>query len=253
MVILEAPYNQYTEHQDVLLQYKGTLIGDNSSVHGLVMEALPAGIVLEGIELKTEQEPYGLTLQYTLAKDDQYVKDGVLQEAPFYQNALVLFSLIDNVDRIQMDIQGAGGKHPVAYYRQTAEQQFENQDLRGFSSDRETFSRFAEDIPKIEPPDENGSGNKTDGTRAIYSTTVTVSSGAVVKHPKTGKMVSVVPYAERYGVSQYLDKPITVTLYEKVEGGETVMWAAASYGGATLGTYPISSRAEFDSLLGMLP
>lgn len=72
-----------------------------------------------------------------------------------------------------------------------------------------------------------------------------------MQHPKTGKMVAIGPYAEKYGVSQYLNKPITVTLYEKVEEGKTTMWAEGTCNGVSLGTYPISSRAEFDSLIGM--
>ncbi|MBR5236430.1 MAG: DUF4825 domain-containing protein [Clostridia bacterium] len=251
MLLLEAPYNQYTEEMDTLLQYKGTLVGDNSRVAGLVAETLPKDIILEGVELKTDEEPYGLCLKYTMTSTERYVKEDAIDEAAFYQNALVLFSLIDNVHYIQIKVEGADTPYELYYERKTAEQQFEEQDLRNFTKDAETFTRFAEDVPKITPPDDNGSGNRTNGTRVICTRTVVVSRSMKIKHPRTGQMVSVVPYAERFGVSHLFGQPITISLHEKVENGETVMWASAGCNGSFIGTYPISSRAQFDSLIGM--
>ncbi len=250
-LLLEAPYNQYTEEVDTLLQYKGTVIGDNSRVSQLVAETLPKDIILEGVELKTDEEPYGLCLKYTMTSTERYVKEETIEEAVFYQNALVLFSLIDNVHYIQIKIECADTPYELYYERKTAEQQFEEQDLRSFAKDAESFIRFAEDVPKITPPDDSGSGNKANGTRVICTRTVVVSRSMKIKHPRTGQMVSVVPYAERFGVSHLFDQPIAISLHEKVENGETVMWASASCNGSFLGTYPISSRAQFDSLVGM--
>ncbi|MBE7048544.1 MAG: DUF4825 domain-containing protein [Ruminococcaceae bacterium] len=252
VLLLETPYNHYAEHKDSLLQYKGTTIGDNTHVHQLVMEALPAGIVLEGLSLETQTQPYGLHLNYVTTKADQYLKDGHLDETVFYQNALVLFALVDNVDWITIHVQVGDSTKQLHYQRQKAEEQMENQDLRDFAENEETFSQFTEDIPKFSPPDETGSGNKTEGTRLICSTTVTVTRDMKIRHPETGQLVSVEPYAKRYGVTQYFDKPITISLYEKVEEGKTIMWASATCNGATIGTYPISSRSEFDALVGMI-
>ncbi|MBR7164407.1 MAG: DUF4825 domain-containing protein [Clostridia bacterium] len=251
-LILEAPYNSYAENKEALLAYKDTLIGDNSNVSALVQKAMPVHATLEGISLETENEPYGLSLRYVLDKPEMYITEGTLNENAFYQNALVLFSLVSNVDWIQMDIRTGETVFNVKYEREVAEKQFDEQDLSQFATDMKAFEEFTEDVPKMSPPTENNSGNGVDGTRVVTSTTVMVSSTSVVRHPKTGKMVSVKPYAERYGVTQYLDKPITVTLYEKSDAGKITMWATGSCGGVQIGSYPISSRAEFDSLLGMV-
>lgn len=249
--LLETPYNQYTENRDKLLSYKGTFVGDNSSVHGLIMDSLPVGVLVEELSLQTDAEPYGMTVRYTLAEPERYIKDGVLDESAFYQNALLLFSLIQNVDSVTMEITYEDQAFTVQYNRQAAEKQMENQDLRGFAEDAKEFEHFTEELPKYTPPTEESSGNASDGTHVVCSRTVTVSGSTKVQHPKTGKMVAIGPYAEKYGVSQYLNKPITVTLYEKVEEGKTTMWAEGTCNGVSLGTYPISSRAEFDSLIGM--
>lgn len=247
ILILEAPYNPYAENKDALFAYKDTVIGDNSNVSSLVQTAIPTETVLEGVGLSTEAEPYGLTLRYVLNKPDLYIHDGKLDESAFYQNALVLFSLVSNVDWIQMEIRTGETVYTVKYERKVAEAQFEEQDLRQFATDEKAFEKFTEDVPKMAPP----SGSGADGTRIVTSVTVTISSGMQVKHPVTGYMVYVKPYAERFGVTQYLDKPITVTLYEKVEAGKTTMWAEGTCGGALIGSYPISSRAEFDRLVAL--
>jgi len=248
MLILEAPYNPYAENKDALLAYKDTLIGDNSNVSALVQTVMPAETVLEGIGLSTEAEPYGLTLRYVLNKPELYLKDDKLDEGAFYQNALVLFSLVNNVDWIQMEVRTGETVFTVKYERKIAEAQFEEQDLRQFAADERAFEKFTEDVPKMAPPSEGGA----DGTRIVTSVTVTIGSNMQMKHPKTGKMVYVKPYAERFGVAQYLDKAITVCLYEKTEGGKVTMWAEGVCGGKLIGTYPISSRAEFDSLVGLV-
>lgn len=247
--LLEQPYNQYAENKETLLQYKGTLIGDNSNVHQLVMEALPAGVVLEGISLQTSRAPYGLTVQYTLTKADQYITNGVLNESPFYQNGLVLLSLIDNVDQIRIEIKGNDKSYTVLSKRKVAEQQFENKDLREFTESEEGFSQFTEEIPKIEPPDDEGTGNKTEGTRAVKSVNVILSENSTVIHPETGKSVSVESYAKKYGLTKYLNRQITVTLYEKVSAGKTTLWAEGTCDGAAIGSYPIKSITEFDSMV----
>lgn len=250
--ILETPYNQYTENREKLLSYKGTQVGDNSNVSNLIGDSLPLGVVAEKLELQTDTEPYGMTVHYTLAEPERYITDGTLQEDSFYQNALLLFSLIDNVDSVTMEITSGEQNFTVEYQREKAEQQMENQDLRGFAENVEDFEHFTEDLPKYTPPTEESSGNASDGTHVICSRTVSVSADTKVQHPKTGKMVAIGPYAERYGVSQYLNQPITVTLYEKIEDGKKTMWAEGYCNGTLLGTYPISSRAEFDSLIGMV-
>lgn len=251
VILLEGPYNKYSENKDALLQFKGTKAGDTNSVESLVMASLPAGIVLEKVDIKAESEPKELVLKYTATNADQYLKNGKLEEAPFYQNSLVLFSLIEDIDRVTLEIVAGDKNQTVTYNRKMAEEQFENKDLRKFSESSDGFAAFAGEVTNVEPPTNGGSGNKNEGTRVLKTATVTMSSGSEIKHPNSGKMVSVEEYAKKFGVAQYLDKPITITLNERVKNGKTTMWAAASCNGKHIGTYPIETIEEFDSLIAI--
>ncbi len=251
-LILDAPYNPYAENAEALLAYKDTVIGDNSDLTNLVQQSMPAGVAFEGLSLEMAQEPYGLTIRYSLQNTENYIQENELKENAFYQNALVIFSLIENVDWIQMEIRSGETVFSKRYERKKAEEQFDNQDLRDFTSDAKAFETFTENVPKITPPSENDSGIGIDGTRVVYTTTVVVPSDMRMPHPRTGVIVAVKDYAERFGVTEYLDKPITVTLYEKTDAGAITMWATGSYAGAELASYPITSRAEFDRLLGLV-
>ncbi len=251
IVLLEGPYNKYSENKDALLQYKGTKAADSNSVEALVMASLPAGIVLEKVEVQSQNEPKELVLKYTATDADQYVTNGKLNEAPFYQNSLVLFSLVEDVDRVTIEIATGGKNHTLTYNRKKAEEQFENKDIREFAESDAGFAEFTEEVPNVEPPTNTGSGNKNEGTRVLKTATVVMKSGSTVKHPNYDEYVSVEQYAKRFGVAQYLDKPITITLNERVKNGKTTMWAAASCNGKHIGTYPIKTLDEFDALIAI--
>ncbi|MBQ2695996.1 MAG: DUF4825 domain-containing protein [Clostridia bacterium] len=252
VLLLEAPYNPYLEDKDALLGYKGTLIGDDSNISSLVQKLTPNGTVFEGLSLEKDQKPYGMLIRYVLDSSETYVTDGVLDEKTFYQNALVIFSLVPDVEWISMEVRTGDTIFEVKYERKAAEAQFAERKLSEFTADVKTFEQFTEDVPKMSPPTEENSGNGVDGTRVVYSTVVTIASDRKMPHPRTGIIVPVKPYAERFGVTQYLDKPITVTLYEKTDAGQITMWATGTCEGAEIGSYPISSRAEFDSLLSLV-
>lgn len=71
-------------------QYKGTYIGDNSKVRAII-DMIQYNKYVEQIELKTNNQPYGLKIKYNtlqLAKEDLEF------------NSIVLFSLIQNLDYI---------------------------------------------------------------------------------------------------------------------------------------------------------
>jgi len=255
LLLLDTPYNPYTENKETLMEEKGAQIGDNTAVRKLIDSALPVGISVESITLETETEPFGLTATYTITDRNRHVAEGVLDEAPFYQHALVLFSLIDNVDTISLQLTSEGDLYKLFYERKQAEEQFDNRDLRSFSETEESFEGFVEEVPAITPPpmaEEEGSG-KTNGVKKFFSYTFTVHSGMKVTHPNTGALVQVDPYAERYGVSRYLDKPITVEAYEQITDGETRVWGVAICEGVTIGTYPFASREEAESMIALLP
>ncbi len=253
LLLLEVPYNQYSENKTSLLEQKHAALED-SALKSVVASALPHGAEAKSVSLKGDDKPYTLHLLYTLQAGSRYVKEGVLDESVFYQNALVLFSLIDDVDVISMEVQAGDETYYLSYERKKAEEQFENQDLRDFSKTEESFENFVDEIPKVTPPPvmDTQDGGKTTGTKIIFTDTVTIRSGQMITHPRTGVAVVADYVAEKYGVTQYLNRPITVTAYEQIVNGETRLWGTATCDGVVIASYPFASREEMNRLISVI-
>lgn len=76
-----------------IFQYKDSFVGDNSAV-GNMTNQLPGAEQLNGFELKTNQEPYGIILNYDWTGSGQEYKETVTYNATF------LFTLVQNVEWI---------------------------------------------------------------------------------------------------------------------------------------------------------
>ncbi|WP_342561605.1 M56 family metallopeptidase [Paenibacillus sp. FSL R7-0345] len=97
----ESPllYNGY--HVEQLLTNRTPYIGAASKVGGLIGGTpVPEGLKAAGMELQTVAPPYGLTIKYDMNDSAGVKKDEAISGDVFYRNAIVLFSLIDNVDSI---------------------------------------------------------------------------------------------------------------------------------------------------------
>lgn len=77
-----------------IFQYKDSYIGDNSAV-GTITRQLRNGEYLEGFELETKEEPYGMVLSYEKI-------EGNLKETVIY-NATFIFALVKNAEWITFD------------------------------------------------------------------------------------------------------------------------------------------------------
>jgi len=82
-----------TNANEDIFRFKDSFVGDNSAV-GNIVNQLPGAEHLKGFELKTDAEPYGITLNYNGLDSEQ-----VYQETVIY-NATFLFALVQNVDWI---------------------------------------------------------------------------------------------------------------------------------------------------------
>ncbi|WP_312193391.1 DUF4825 domain-containing protein [Exiguobacterium sp.] len=89
--------------QTDLFEQQGTYLGDNSSVRDIVQQ-LPHGNQLKKMELSTKEKPYQLTLRY-----GGYTEGQVEQKSnrTAIYNATALFTLIPNVDQVNMMIEDA--------------------------------------------------------------------------------------------------------------------------------------------------
>ena len=90
------------------IKYKGSYIGDNSSVDA-ILTGLPGAAYKKTIELQTKIQPYGLAVNYGLIEEenlntkeyDEYWTD---RRRILLYNATVLFMVIDNVDSIDFHL-----------------------------------------------------------------------------------------------------------------------------------------------------
>lgn len=79
-----------------VFEYKGSNVGDNSSV-GKIIHHLEEKEQIEGFELSTNEEPYGITVNYNGLEDEE--------TAVYY--ATYLFTLITNADWVSIHFNDA--------------------------------------------------------------------------------------------------------------------------------------------------
>ena len=125
-------------------------VGDNSGV-AKIAGLLPfaEGVKLENIELQTDGEPYGVTLNYIIDDYDKAVIDDTVKSDGFYKNAKLMLCLIDNADSITVNIKDEikyrGAMYSNTYLRTDFDNTF-HKHLREFSKDYSSFKAFFESI-----------------------------------------------------------------------------------------------------------
>jgi beta-lactamase regulating signal transducer with metallopeptidase domain len=126
-----------------LLEHRTRYIGDASNVSNL-LDKLPYGKNKEGIELETNSRPYGITINYRLEDIEASSKDTIKNVKPVLQdNALILFSLIENVDTVKFNILPVNVE--VQFERSEMQQHFDRE-LWEYSNDKKSYEEFLLDI-----------------------------------------------------------------------------------------------------------
>ncbi|WP_084170995.1 DUF4825 domain-containing protein [Desulfofalx alkaliphila] len=123
---------------NVLLKYKSPYIGNASNVSNL-LSTLPLGEYKQGIALDTEEEPYGLNVNYHITELPYIDRDYINKY--FRTNSVVLFSLIDNLDVIGYKVKVEDKDYHYQYTRDSLQGNFE-QDLREYSKDKNQFENL---------------------------------------------------------------------------------------------------------------
>lgn len=249
-LLFEYPVNPYEEEKDTLYAMGSTSVGDNSTVSAII-DALPTpGLVRDTFSLQTDKEPYGITIEYSVSDYETAFSDGKLNHAPFEKNAAVIFSLVDNVDNITINVTYENQKETFRYTREKTDRFFET-DVRNYAKEPKEFRRYVEDVQNMPPSDsKQEESSATSGVvgEVVYSTTVTIPHGMLVTHPRTGQKVVVDPYAERYGYAQYLGKPISCVIYRTGSGYRLI----ASCNGTVLTEYSMANDSDKAYVISML-
>lgn len=138
---LIPPSNNTTYHASnvqwqKLLECKTDYVGDNSKVvHAVDLLPLPGGAVRDSVSLQTKEQPYGFTIHYSTEQDLTQQAIATFDRA-CYNNAIVLFSLIGNADRITVELHNLSSVYTFSYTRQMADQVF-GQDVRELANNQD--------------------------------------------------------------------------------------------------------------------
>lgn len=146
--ISESYIEDFTQVKvDELMKYKDSYIGDNSAVINIV-SALPGNRYDPSFSLKTKEKPYGLAISYKVnekVEDEGYLnfwKD-INSEKLLENNAMILFSLIPNVESIKFEIEGIDNvtEYSYEYSRKELESKY-NLNLVDLSVNKESFGDY---------------------------------------------------------------------------------------------------------------
>ncbi|RAV10931.1 M56 family metallopeptidase [Paenibacillus contaminans] len=140
-------YAESSSHAEQLLKYKTEYVGDASKVGNiLTLLDYPAPYVRGHFELHTDSAPYAVTVNIRTAVDSN-IDDAAFDEVPFMKNALILFSLIGNVDGVAFHWADGENKPDLRYTRSWAEQ-ITGVDVRKFSQNKQDLAYLLEN-PEI--------------------------------------------------------------------------------------------------------
>ncbi|GAA3401391.1 M56 family metallopeptidase [Paenibacillus hodogayensis] len=141
-------------HMDKLMNNKTLYVGNHIKVGGLVGGMpKPAGVEVNGLELQTTAQPYGVTIHYIMNDATDVSVDGAIRGEAFYRNSILLLSLIDNVGSITHSIVDTTGRYDGAVYsftytRDEADKLLE-EDVRHYGSDETSLRQLIDRVNSL--------------------------------------------------------------------------------------------------------
>jgi beta-lactamase regulating signal transducer with metallopeptidase domain len=131
-----GPYSAKT-----LLKYKTSYVGNNSKVVNIINN-LAYGDFPKEVSLQTKNKPYGISVTYDFSlanMNTEYIKPIL------YNNAVILFALVDNVDTISLNVKGITGTFAYNYKRDDIQDSFDEK-LGDYSKSEKEFEDFLSDL-----------------------------------------------------------------------------------------------------------
>ncbi|MCQ5130218.1 DUF4825 domain-containing protein [Butyricicoccus faecihominis] len=143
------PASTQTGNQSIeqLWENRTEYVGNNVAVGNIIFGlSFPEKLKYNGIELHTSEPPYSITVNFDTDTDTRNFYTGELNQTPLKQNAIIMFSLIENVEQIIFNFDD--GKNPYAetFYRDSAQAIMEDENLFARTETLESFISFIEEI-----------------------------------------------------------------------------------------------------------
>lgn len=131
-----------------LLQYRTSHLGNNTAVGNLVSALdFPENLQYDGIELQTAEPPYGITIRFKTDTETRNFYSGALNQNPFQQNAVLLFSLIENADTITFTWDDGENPYSESFSREWAETLMGEENLFGRTETPEKLEALLQELP----------------------------------------------------------------------------------------------------------
>ncbi len=133
-----------------LLKQRTEYVGDNSKVGGIITTLeYPENVEYASFELHTDAPPFSVTVNLNSDTDTRnfYAKD--LNEGAFHKNAIIMFSLIHNVENIRFVLNDGISPHSIEFTRVGADS-FVQGDIWAYSASPEQFETLMQMLESIE-------------------------------------------------------------------------------------------------------
>ncbi len=235
MRLLEIPTNVYRDYAEDLIKLQ-TAESNEQTVRS-ILEKIMAPEQLSSVSISKSGKTIRLAFSDVISAN----------RAKLSQDMAVLFRLLLDIDTIVVE------EPDETVFRFSR-----NQLLKwvGKQNDEkedavDAFASFAEQIETVPPAKAEGESQNTQeiGTGdVVYATTMFFAPTTKIKHPKTGEMVAIGPYAERFGVSQYLNRPI----YCVIKRNGMAYIATAMVDGSVIYSQPLETEADVQNAIAQL-
>jgi len=136
-----------------LLKNKTEYVGDNSKVGGIIFSLkFPDNVDYNSFELYTDSEPYGVNVNLKTNTESKNIYSVEANQQQFETNALIMFSLIGNVENINFTLDDGASPYSIQYTREWANKRC-GKDVRDFAKSEEELGKLINGtygIPKNE-------------------------------------------------------------------------------------------------------
>lgn len=188
----ESALDQQSGYAKKLYQYQGTYTGDNSKVAAIVHALNFIDLPIKSIELKTDSEPYGVTVNYQVDSRANYrLQEPDPIELGWNKNAAVMFSLIPNAGKISFRLYDQYGEFAGFYPNREnlsevyGMEYFTSGTVKGAAGSLDSFTNYLNKVSAIKNPEDfysEGQKQSTERDKQIYTLIgddreITVNSG----------------------------------------------------------------------------
>lgn len=218
-------------YAEKLYQYKGTYTGDNSKVSALVRTLDYTDLSVKSIELKTDSEPYGITVNYEVDSRANYrFADHIT--TGWNKNAAVMFSLIPNAREIFFRLYDPYGDFAGTYYNRDnlndrfGMEYFTDATVKEAAGSLASFTNYLDKVSAIKNTEEfysEGQKQNREKDEQVYSVIgddreITLNSGMNFFVILSDKFAANPPVKELAGqkaiLAQYTGKKIEFLIYQ---------------------------------------